>query len=130
LPIKNSGPILTILPQYRRTFDDATAEARYYRLQYKDAQDELEDLKLALQDFQASSKELEDEMEKDLAATEKREQELRNEAERLRSDLEGWKVRLLQHTVLRTVYLRSHAVSASSDPQGSLDDDGSHAQGT
>lgn len=49
---------------------------------------------MALADFQSSSKELEDEMEKELANTERRETELRHEAERLRSDVDLWKVRL------------------------------------
>lgn len=52
----------------------------------------MEDLKLALSEFQSSSKELEDEMEKELANTERRETELRLETERLRSELEAWKV--------------------------------------
>ena len=50
-------------------------------------------MKLALSDFQASSKELEDEMEKELANTERRETELRTEAERLRGEVDSWKVR-------------------------------------
>ena len=49
-------------------------------------------MKLALEEFQGSSKELEEEMEKEMAATEKREGELRTEAERLRSEVDGWKV--------------------------------------
>lgn len=49
-------------------------------------------MKLALEEFQASSKELEDEMEKEMAATEKRESELKTEGERLRGDVDGWKV--------------------------------------
>ena len=76
-----------------RTFDDPAAEARYYRLQAKDLQDELEDLKIALSDFQSSSKELEDEMERELATNERRETELKTEAERLRGEVESWKVR-------------------------------------
>lgn len=47
---------------------------------------------MALADFQSSSKELEDEMEKELANTERRETELRHEAERLRGDVDAWKV--------------------------------------
>lgn len=77
-----------------RSFATPEEEARYYRVLSKDLQDELEDLKLALSEFQSSSKELEDEMEKELANTERREAELRHEAERLRSDVDSWKVRV------------------------------------
>lgn len=71
----------------------------------KDLQDELEDLKLALSEFQSSSKELEDEMEKELANTERRETELQHEAERLRNDVEAWKVRLGYYTVCLCVLI-------------------------
>lgn len=74
------------------SFTTSEEEAQYYRSLSKDLQDELEDLKLALSEFQSSSKELEDEMEKELVNSERRESELRLEAERLRGDLDIWKV--------------------------------------
>lgn len=85
--------LLSFLPAKRRLFSTFDEEARYYRTLSKELQDELEDLKAALSDFQSSSKELEDEMERELENTERRETELRLETERLRSDLESWKVR-------------------------------------
>ena len=58
----------------------------------KDRHDELEDMRLALEDFRSSSKDLEDEMERDLAVYEKRENELRQELDKVRHDIDTWKV--------------------------------------
>jgi hypothetical protein len=52
----------------------------------------LDETRSSLEDLQASSKELEDELEKDLANTEKREKQLQATNERLKGDLEEWKV--------------------------------------
>ena len=137
-----------------RTFDDTTAEARYYRLQARDLQDELEELKIALSDFQSSSKELEDEMERELATNERRETELRTEAERLRGEVESWKVRVqelsfcpvwacasraadtdvLFWTPAACVYPCMRRLDARTDApfelaEGPLDNPGAHAEG-
>lgn len=85
---------------------------------------------MALADFQSSSKELEDEMEKELANTERRETELRHEAERLRSDVDAWKVGLRPMKLLR---VRAESMSCRSTepsprhPQGTLQDYAAYA---
>lgn len=61
----------------------------------KDIRDELDDIQLAYGDVQALNEELEAEVTKGLAETEKREQGLKIEVERLRGDVDSWKVGML-----------------------------------
>lgn len=62
-------------------------QVAWYKSQY-------EQLETELAEFRVSSQELEQEMEKDLEAADKRENSLREKAESLTYEVDGWKVRI------------------------------------
>ena len=67
-------------------------EVRHWKDRANDLEDALREAESSLQDFMESSKALEAEMEKEIAASNQAQLELQTRNERLKSEIETWKV--------------------------------------
>jgi predicted nucleic acid-binding Zn-ribbon protein len=73
-------------------FHDKESEARYWKSRCHDLQDTLTDTENSLHEFMDSSKELEKEMDREISAANSKKEEYQLRAEKLRGDVDDWKV--------------------------------------
>jgi len=75
-----------------RNFHDKESEVRYWKGRYYDLQDTLRETEATLHDFMDSSKELEKEMDREISAAQSKINELQVKSEKLKGDVDEWKV--------------------------------------
>ena len=86
--------LINVLPS--RQFHDKESEVRYWKSRYYDLQDTLRETEASLHEFMESSKELEKEMDREISAANSKSNELQVRSEKLKGDVDEWKVSELQ----------------------------------
>ena len=75
-----------------RHFHDKESEVRYWKSRFYDLQDTLRETEASLHEFMDSSKELEKEMDREISAASAKSNELQLRSEKLKGDVDEWKV--------------------------------------